>query len=63
MPCIHCGLPTAGEENHGTMEECIEALVAETLRLRKVLSLTDHEVPHKADALSRPEKKIGYAGS
>ena len=38
MPCIHCGLPTRGEANHGTMEECIEALVAETMRLRKAIS-------------------------
>ena len=40
MPCIHCGLPTRGEANHGTMEECIEALVAETMRLRKAISET-----------------------
>ena len=38
MPCIHCGLPTDGEENHGTIEACIEALIAETMRLRKALS-------------------------
>ena len=72
MPCIHCGLPTGGGENHGTMEECIEALAAETLRLRKVLSKTDQDTsatadksatPHKTDAPPRPDKKGRYAGS
>ena len=56
MPCIHCGLPTAGEANHGTMQECIEALVAEAMRLRKVIS----ETPKPGDiAAGLPPTRAG----
>ena len=62
MPCIHCGLPTDGEESHGTIEECIAALVAETARLRKAIS----ETPKPGESIIAPpqaRKKNDLAGS
>jgi hypothetical protein len=62
MPCIHCGLPTKGEESHGTMEECIQALIAETMRLKKAIA----ETPQPGDIAgprSSPIKKSDFAGS
>ena len=65
MPCIHCGLPTQGEQNHGTMGDCIQALTAEAIRLRKVIAETPGGPGDRAltAALARPGDKIDLAGS
>jgi hypothetical protein len=63
MPCIHCGLPTDGEENHGTIEACIEALIEETMRLRKALSDRPRTEIGGATAQSQPPGKSHFAGS
>jgi hypothetical protein len=34
MTCTYCGLQTDGGRNHGTAEACVQALEAETQRLR-----------------------------
>jgi hypothetical protein len=57
-------LPTAGEENHGTIEACIEALVAETTRLRKAIA--DSPKPSDASSIIVPpavDGKTPFAGS
>jgi hypothetical protein len=34
MVCSYCGLPTDGGQNHGTTEQCVQALAIEARRLR-----------------------------
>ena len=63
MPCIHCGLPTDGEENHGTIEACIEALIAETMRLRRALSDRPKGESGVTTNPGRPLGKSHFAGS
>jgi hypothetical protein len=63
MPCIHCGLPTDGPENHGTIGECIDALVAETIRLRKAILETPKPGDIGSAAPERRDKKTDFAGS
>jgi hypothetical protein len=63
MPCIHCGLPTNGEENHGTIEACIEALIAETMRLRKALSEKPKGEIGVTTGPGHPLGKSHFAGS
>jgi hypothetical protein len=36
MVCSYCGLPTDGGQNHGTTEQCVQALDMEARRLRGV---------------------------
>jgi hypothetical protein len=52
MVCSYCGLPTDGGQNHGTTEQCIQALAVEAQRLRgaRVRAVSSPEV-----AASSPE--------
>jgi hypothetical protein len=44
MTCTYCGLPTDGGRNHGTAEGCVQALEAETRRLRDGVQLMRPQV-------------------
>jgi len=45
MRCHHCGLPTAGEDSHGTVEQCLQALIEETRRLREEIASLQRASP------------------
>jgi hypothetical protein len=56
MRCAHCGLQTDGETSHGTIDECVEALLAETRRLRAELAALQRTSDVNAPASRAPQK-------
>lgn len=59
MPCSYCGLPTDGGTNHGTSQECIQALLEETQRLRRDMRANEAREAARREEVTGTTERAG----
>jgi hypothetical protein len=65
MVCSYCGLPTDGGQNHGTTEQCVQALDMEARRLRGVRERAPFrtvEIAGRAADAGEPDDELESSG-